>query len=393
VSARRGFAPAVRRGRKARIAVDGPAGSGKTWSALMTARELVGPDGKIGLIDTERNSASLYAEEFGPFESLAWEPPYDPRELAETITAEGGKYDVLIVDSLSHFWRGEGGTLDIVEMNATRNSGGNRFAGWKSGTPAQNAMIDALLLSKCHVIVTMRSATEWTLEKDEKTGKTSPRRHGLAPVQRNDLEFEFDVVADLDLAHTITVSKSRAHPLADRMFPAGHGHKLGQILRGWLESASSEPPAEAAVAEPTPVTVTTAPEANGHVAEPAAADATVAVTETPAMPPARRTAYTKEGAVVALAAAIDDLQGSDRGKFLGKHRLSIVGGSVVASLHVKSMDQLEVMCAELNLGIGEPTAVSVPAAVAGSFDDPDDIPFARSDEDATRSVRLARGVR
>jgi hypothetical protein len=356
----------------------------------MTARELVGPDGKIGLIDTERNSASLYAEEFGTFESLAWEPPYDPRELAETITAEGGKYDVLIVDSLSHFWRGEGGTLDIVEMNATRNSGGNRFAGWKSGTPAQNAMIDALLLSKCHVIVTMRSATEWTLEKDEKTGKTSPRRHGLAPVQRNDLEFEFDVVADLDLAHTITVSKSRAHPLADRMFPAGHGHKLGQILRGWLESASSEPAAEVVVADPAPtVAATPAPETNGHVADD---DATEAAPAPPKMPPARRTAYTKEGAVVALAAAIEDLHGSDRGKFLGKHRLRIVGGSVVASLHEKPMDQLEAMCAELNLG-GDTTAVAVPAAVAGSFDNPEDIPFLMADENATRSVRMARGVR
>jgi DNA polymerase III delta prime subunit len=347
VSARRGIQPAVRRGKKARIALDGPAGSGKTWTALMTARELVGEEGRILVIDTERGSASLYSDEFS-FDELVWEPPYDPRELAETLAAESGKYAVIVVDSLSHFWRGEGGTLDIVDASARRDAGGNRMGGWKTGTPAQNTMVDALLLARCHVIVTMRAATEWVMEKDEK-GKTKPRKIGLAPVQRNDLDFEFTVVADLDLEHAITVSKSRCHPLADRVFPAGHGPKLGQILRGWLESASPEQPK----AEP----------ANG--AAPAEASRT---------PQAETKAPISGNVVDRVAAAIDAL-GDKRGLFLGQHRITVKGGKPDLS----GLDRmaLSTLAAELAVTpddeIRKITGETVPAGPAVAPDE--DIPF------------------
>jgi hypothetical protein len=331
VSARRGFQPAVRRGKKARIAIDGVAGSGKTWTALLTARELIGPDGRIGVLDTERGSAALYADEF-VFDELPWEPPYDPRELAETILAEAKNFDVLIVDSLSHFWRGEGGTLDIVEASGNRTSGGNRFAGWKSGTPAQNSMIDALLLAPCHIVVTMRSAQEWVLEKDEKTGRTAPRRIGMAPVQRNDLEFEFTVVADLDLDHTISISKSRCRALADRRFPAGHGQKFGQILHDWLEGAEPE------------------------------AEVLPAVAAQVAARPAQPALNTDDGLAARIATAIAAL-GADRGKFLGQYRISISGGKPMLS--GKSADDLRVIAAALGIldeGPEHPEAPSVSAS-------------------------------
>src|SRR4051812_27681116 len=146
---------AIRTGQKARIALSGPTGGGKTWTALVIATELAGPDGTVLVIDTERGSAALYSDAF-KFDTIDWTPPYDPREVAETIREAAERYDAIVVDSLTHFWQGEGGTLDIVESSASRSAGGNKFAGWKVGTPAQNSFVEAMLQADAHVIATMR---------------------------------------------------------------------------------------------------------------------------------------------------------------------------------------------------------------------------------------------
>src|SRR5579859_8010062 len=152
--------PAVRAGQKARIALTGPSGAGKTWTALSIATVLAADEGKVLLIDTEEGSGALYADEFR-YEHLRWMPPYDPRELTDTLGAAGHEYAVVIVDSLSHFWDDEGGTLDIVDSVAARSSSGNTFAAWKQGTPIQKDMVRSFLRCTAHVIVTMRSKTEY----------------------------------------------------------------------------------------------------------------------------------------------------------------------------------------------------------------------------------------
>lgn len=223
---------AVRKGQKARVAFSGPAGAGKTWTALEAAHVLA--DGQpVLVIDTERGSASLYADMFD-FETIDWVPPYDPRELADALEEHGTGYGCIVVDSLSHFWEGEGGTRDIVDAAAAR-SRGNSFAGWKEGTPAQNDMVNALLSAACHVIVTMRSKTEYVLE--ERNGKQVPRKVGMAPIQRAGIEFEFTVTADLDVEHTLIVDKTRCHALAGRMYRTGHTVEMAKTLHGWLETA------------------------------------------------------------------------------------------------------------------------------------------------------------
>lgn len=224
---------AVRKGQKARVALAGPSGSGKTWTALEAAKALTG-DQPVLVIDTERGSASLYSD-FFEFEVIEWEPPYDPRELAQVVYEQDDKYGVIVVDSLSHFWEGEGGTLDIVDTAASK-ARNNSFAGWKEGTPAQNDMVAALLNARSHVIATMRSKTDYVLETDDR-GKQVPKKVGMAPIQRWGLEYEFTVTGDLDLDHTLTIEKSRCKPLAGKQFKAGKTGDFANVLNDWLSTA------------------------------------------------------------------------------------------------------------------------------------------------------------
>lgn len=256
------FVPAVKEQLKARVAIDGPTGSGKTFTALTWATILA--DGApIGVIDTENRSAAYYApapdhteERLHPwdppfrFGHMPWPPPYDPQLLARTIEAaadELGENGVLVIDSLSHFWTGEGGTLDVVDNAAIR---GNTFTGWKVGTPIQRNLVDTILHAPFHVIVTMRSKMEWVLEQVDKGGKsiTVPKRIGLAPEQRAGIEYEFTVVADMDLEHRLAVTKSRCNMLADLVVGPGRAHEPAVVFKDWLGSGVERISEAAAVA-------------------------------------------------------------------------------------------------------------------------------------------------
>lgn len=234
---------ATRRQLKARVAFDGPSGSGKTWTSLEWATVLA-DGGRILVIDTEHGSASLYSDVF-TFEVITWAPPYDPGELADTIREAGAAgFDVIVVDSLSHFWEGEGGTLDIVDA-AAQKARGNTFAGWKAGTPALRHLVDTILAAPMHVLATMRAKTEYVLETDSK-GKQAPRKVGMAPVMRAGIEYEFTLVGDLDLDHRVSITKSRCSALADVLVQPGRAGDAARQFLDWLTSGEE--------AEPTPPT-------------------------------------------------------------------------------------------------------------------------------------------
>lgn len=238
---------ATRRQLKARVAFDGPSGSGKTWTSLEWATVLA-DGGRILVVDTEHGSASLYSDVFA-FEVITWAPPYDPGELADTIRdAATDGYHVVVIDSLSHFWEGEGGTLDIVDA-AAQKAKGNTWAGWKTGTPALRHLIDVILASPMHVLATMRSKTEWVLEKDPRTGKEKPVRVGMAPVMRAGAEYEFTLVADLDLDHRLMVTKSRCSALADVLVQPGRAGDAAREFLDWLTAGDEAEP------EPMPAPV------------------------------------------------------------------------------------------------------------------------------------------
>jgi hypothetical protein len=217
----------------ARLMLSGPAGSGKTRTALIIASVLA-DGGDILMIDTERESALTYADDFS-FDHLSWHAPYDPRELAQTLHDAGERYSVVIVDSLSHYWRKAGGTLDIAE---------GKFSGWKVARPAQEDMVDAILGTKCHVIVSVRSKIEYTQTTDER-GRHSVQKLGMAPQQDETLEYEVNLAAELDIEHRLSIAKSRTVPLpVGKVFAPGHAEEFATIYRDWLRGGEPLPSRE-----------------------------------------------------------------------------------------------------------------------------------------------------
>lgn len=226
--------PAVRPAMPARLMISAPSGAGKTWTALGIARTLVGDTGRIVLIDTETDSALTYADEH-VFEHLAWEPPYDPRELAATIHDLSTGTDVcIVIDSMSHFWQGDGGTLDIAD---------GRFGGWKVATPAQDEMVMAILRSRSHMICCAREKQAYAVTESVKDGRTKQtvEKLGMAPIQREGLDYEFNVAVSMDMSHTISVNKTRCRRLAGRIFKPNHQDELADIYADWLAGGHAMP--------------------------------------------------------------------------------------------------------------------------------------------------------
>lgn len=243
------FKKATKEQAKLRLALIGLAGSGKTYSALAIGTALV-PGGRVALIDTERKSASLYADHF-TFDTAELND-HDPDKYVEAIEgAEAEGYDVIVIDSLSHAWAGKDGALEQVDKIAKREGKSNNFTAWRDVTPKHNRLVDAIISCRAHVIVTMRSKMEYALEKDEK-GKSSVRKIGLAPIQREGLDYEMTVVGDMDLSHTLIVSKSRCLGAVEvgEIIPKP-GAKLAERLRGWLMSGAVPAPVAPRVVEST----------------------------------------------------------------------------------------------------------------------------------------------
>ena len=243
------FQPAVKTESKLRMAIAGPSGSGKTYTALSVAAALV-PGGKVAVIDTEHGSAAKYADLFA-FDVAAAAPPYHPDGLVKLVTfAAANGYDVIIVDSTSHYWSGAGGILDIKEDIERKMRNPNSYTSWKDVTPIHQRMVDTLVGVNAHVIVTMRSKQDYVLV--EKNGKQVPQKVGMAPVQRDGFEYEFDVMLDMDIKNVGHVSKTRCPALTDADF-VKPGADLAAILREWLTGAAPEQAARPVVFTPAPV--------------------------------------------------------------------------------------------------------------------------------------------
>lgn len=218
---------AERKKAKLRLGIAAPSGAGKTYSALLLA---FGLGGKVGLIDTEHGSGDLYAH-LGEYDIISIEAPYTVNKYVQAIKAfEAAGYSTIIIDSLSHAWAGDGGLLDKQGKMADR--GTNSFAAWRTITPEHNALVDAMLSSPCHIIATMRAKQEYVLETNAK-GKQEPKKVGMAPVQREGMEYEFTVMLDVDMNHIASASKDRTS-LFDGQF-IKITPDTGKMLLEWLE--------------------------------------------------------------------------------------------------------------------------------------------------------------
>lgn len=222
--------------KKIRMAIFGPTGCGKTYTSLAIMRGLV--DGKILIIDTERKTAGLYAEELnydGRVDVIDDLPNFSPETYTavfEYAAMQG--YEGIIADSFSHAWEG---ALDEVDKASQRSKSGNSFAAWKEVTPMHNKMVDTILKYPGHVICTMRVKTEWVME--DVNGKKVPRKVGLQPRQKDGIEYEFDFTASMDQENNFVIDKTRAKAFTGYV-EKRPGADLAAKLRDWAE-AGGEP--------------------------------------------------------------------------------------------------------------------------------------------------------
>jgi hypothetical protein len=188
---------------KLRIGLSGPSGFGKTYSALLLAHGITNDWNKIAIIDTENKSASLYSH-LGDFNVLSLEEPYSPERYLKAINVcEESDIEIIIIDSISHEWQGKGGCLEIHEQL------GGRFQDWSRVTPRHNSFIDAIIQSKCHIITTIRSKVDYSLDKDS-TGKTKVMKLGVKEITREGYLYEMTTHFEfLNDKHLVSASKDR----------------------------------------------------------------------------------------------------------------------------------------------------------------------------------------
>lgn len=276
------FEDATREGILIKAAFTGPPGAGKTKSALAIATHLsemlhLGP---VYLIDSENKSSKKYVYNPRTGEGYKFRVVYLPENdyspqtyMAAIHAAEKAGARIIIIDSISHAWTGVNGALEQVTQ-LTKKAGerrgkteGNSFSdGWAKVTPLQNEFVQAMLASPAHIIATMRSDTEWILDGNK------PVKVGLAPKQRKDICFEFDVVIDFDQSHEAQVSKTRCSAL-DRnngLFRAGKNvDEIATILAQWVHDSDDVPlpmsPLDKAIGEAVEMTRGVTPEQKAAV--------------------------------------------------------------------------------------------------------------------------------
>lgn len=242
------FKKAERKKAYLKMALCGVSGSGKTYSALLLAKGL---GGRIAFIDTENGSGEMYAD-IADYDVAVLAPPFSPANYIKTIKeAEAAGYDILIIDSLSHAWSGQGGVLEMVDKKAATSRSNNSYTAWRDVTPEHNRLVDTILQCKMHVIVCMRSKTAYELQENER-GKKVPVKVGLAPVQRDGMEYEFTIVFDIEREkHYAVASKDRTGLFDGKIEPITT--ETGELIRQWIEGGVDAPaPAPAEPAKPAP---------------------------------------------------------------------------------------------------------------------------------------------
>ncbi|WP_343668699.1 AAA family ATPase [Chitinophaga sp.] len=226
---------AERKKAKIRLGLSAVAGGGKTMSALLIAFGITADWSKIGVIDTENQSADLYCH-LGDYQVLSLSSPYSPERYIQAIRAcEEAGMEVIIIDSITHEWDGKGGCLEIVD------SLGGKFADWAKVTPRHQAFLDAILQSKCHVITTVRRKQEYEVIKDG--NKTKVEKAGTKEITREGFEYELTVNLELDQRHNATASKDRTGLFMGK--PAFvPDASTGRMIYEWCESGATPTPVQ-----------------------------------------------------------------------------------------------------------------------------------------------------
>lgn len=223
---------ATRQKAKIKLGLSSVSGGGKTYSGILIGKGLAKGDlSKLAIIDTENNSADLYAH-LGDYNVLPLQPPYSPESYIRAIAeCESAGMEVIMIDSITPEWEGKGGCLEIHSSMT-----GNSYTNWSSVTPRHQAFIQAILQSKCHVITTVRRKQDYEMNKNE-NGKTTVTKAGLKEITRDGFEYELTANLELDIKHNATASKDRTGLFADKLsfVPS---EETGRLILEWCESGA-----------------------------------------------------------------------------------------------------------------------------------------------------------
>lgn len=244
--------PAQRADSKALIGLYGQSGCGKTMSALLLGRGLVGSAGKLVLIDTESGRGSLYADVIpGGYDVIELGAPFAPGAYIEAIeAAEKAGAECVIIDSMSHEWQGLGGVGDMAAAIEAR-TGKPGLHCWKEPKIAHQKMLLKLLQARTHIICCLRAKRKSKQVKDERGKSVVVKDDFYSPTQDGDFIFEMQVHAEILSDHKLRVTKV-SHPALAAIFKDGVviSEATGRALAEWAKggtvarSEASAPPAE-----------------------------------------------------------------------------------------------------------------------------------------------------
>ncbi len=235
------FAPARKTQAYARLALESPAGFGKTFTALRVAARLVeGTGNRVALLDTEYGSAAKYAHLFD-FDHAAMDPPFHPdRAVAAIRDAYESGHGVFILDSVSHFWTGAGGLLEVHREIAKNKYRGDGHRAWDDAGEIQQRLVDAILRTPMHIIVCFRTKKEYVREEGD-NGRTRIRAAGTKVIQRDEFDYEFDLVGRFDQPGVMALTKSRCDTLPVDSVITRPGEEFADVLAAWLRDGDSAP--------------------------------------------------------------------------------------------------------------------------------------------------------
>lgn len=240
--------PAVRGGSKPIIGIAGVSGSGKTYTALKMARGMVSKPSEIGFLDTENKRGSLYADILdGPFMIGDLYAPFSPTRYSAAIKEfqEAG-VKVLVIDSISHEWEGEGGCDDIA--NAPKSNGEPRkVANWIGAKRQHKSFMNTLLYCPMPVIVCIRAREKVKVIKIN--GKEEFVPQGLQPICEKNFMFEMTasfLIEEEGMKQTFMKMPNFLKPF----FGNGNGYlgqETGRKVLEWFEVGEKDTPEIASI--------------------------------------------------------------------------------------------------------------------------------------------------
>jgi len=233
--------PASRTAVKPLIGIYSESGGGKSMSALLLARGLVGPTGNIQQIDTEAGRGELYSDVIpGGYSTIRMTEPFSPDRYIEAVRfAEEQKADVIVIDQISNEWEGIAGVLDQAMQN--EEAGKKGLSVWKAPKMLHAKMMVRLLQSPCPIITCLRA--KFKSRQVKQNGKTEiVKDEMLTAIQDESFIYEMTVHGYVTQDHAFHPTKI-SHPALGACFPNGQPITIahGEALARWCAAPGTSP--------------------------------------------------------------------------------------------------------------------------------------------------------